>query len=122
MGFPRPQGWDLQSVKVLLRFQHSPALVPSRSNLTVRVNDTAVGRVPLNRPQSQIAQVLVCDPIHKLFSRLTLILSSKLLISGSSCDDNREIWWYKQFRLASRLLCPCPPNLLNRVQGPVNRC
>jgi cellulose synthase operon protein B len=45
--FTRPQGWDVRSAQVQLRLQHSPSLLPDRSNLTVRINDTSVGSVPL---------------------------------------------------------------------------
>ncbi|HAG84522.1 MAG TPA: cellulose synthase [Cyanobacteria bacterium UBA12227] len=58
LGFTRPRGWKVQSAKALIRFQHSPALIASRSNLTVLLNDTSVGSVPLNRKQSEIGQAL----------------------------------------------------------------
>ncbi|WP_219904572.1 cellulose biosynthesis cyclic di-GMP-binding regulatory protein BcsB [Stenomitos frigidus] len=62
LAFTRPRNWNLQSAKALIRFQHSPALLASRSNLTVRVNGTSVGSTSLNRKQSQIGQVLVDIP------------------------------------------------------------
>ncbi|HEY9884363.1 MAG TPA: cellulose biosynthesis cyclic di-GMP-binding regulatory protein BcsB, partial [Thermosynechococcaceae cyanobacterium] len=60
--FTRPRAWSLKSAKALVRFQHSPALLANRSNLTVRVNGTSVGSTPLNRKQSQIGQLLVDIP------------------------------------------------------------
>lgn len=60
--FTRPRAWSLKSAKALIRFQHSPALLANRSNLTVRVNGTSVGSTPLNRKQSQIGQLLVDIP------------------------------------------------------------
>lgn len=62
LGFTRPRGWKLQSVKALIRFQHSPALVASRSNLTLRINGTSVGSVPLNRKESQLGSALFNVP------------------------------------------------------------
>jgi cellulose synthase operon protein B len=62
LAFTRPRNWNLQAAKALIRFQHSPALLASRSNLTVRVNGTSVGSTSLNRKQSQIGQVLVDIP------------------------------------------------------------
>ena len=62
LGFSRPQNWKIQSAKALVRFQHSPALLPSLSNLTVRVNGTSVGSVPLNRQSSKIGNVLFDIP------------------------------------------------------------
>lgn len=93
LGFSRPQGWDLQSVKVLLRFQHSPALVPSRSNLTVRVNDTAVGSVPLNRPQSQIAQVLFNVPRSVLQNYNTLTILAQQNNDPVCSDGTSPTLW-----------------------------
>ena len=62
LGFSRPKSWNLQSAKALIRFQHSPALLASRSNLTVRVNGTSLSSVPLNRRQSEIGGVLFNIP------------------------------------------------------------
>ncbi len=62
LGFTRPDHWKLQSVKALVRYQHSPALLASRSNLTVRVNGTSVGSTPLNQKDSQIGEFLVDVP------------------------------------------------------------
>ncbi|GAB4139211.1 MAG: cellulose biosynthesis cyclic di-GMP-binding regulatory protein BcsB [Cyanobacteria bacterium J069] len=62
LGFNRPRQWDVKSSKLVLRFQHSPSLLSDRSSLTVRVNDTSVGSVPLNRPKSQIGQVVFDVP------------------------------------------------------------
>ena len=64
IGFTRPRNWQVQSAKALIRFQHSPTLLADRSVLMVRVNDTSVGSVPLNRPQSQIGQVLFNIPAN----------------------------------------------------------
>ncbi|MBC7971150.1 MAG: cellulose biosynthesis cyclic di-GMP-binding regulatory protein BcsB [Verrucomicrobia bacterium] len=64
LAFTRPRNWNLQSARALIRFQHSPALLASRSNLTVRVNGTSVGSTPLNRKQSQIGQILVEIPTN----------------------------------------------------------
>jgi hypothetical protein len=60
--FTRPRNWEAESVKVLLRFRHSAALYASRSNLTVLVNNTSVGSVPLNKPQGEIGSVVFDVP------------------------------------------------------------
>lgn len=62
LSFTRPRDWNLRSAKALIRFRHSPALLANRSNLTVRVNGTSVGSVPLNRRESQIGEFLVNIP------------------------------------------------------------
>jgi hypothetical protein len=60
--FTRPRNWEPESVKVLLRFRHSGALYASRSNLTVLVNGTSVGSVPMNQPQGEIGSVVFDVP------------------------------------------------------------
>ena len=62
LGFTRPQNWQVNSAKLVVRFQHSPSLLPDRSNLTLRVNDTSIGSVKLDRPNSQVAQATFAIP------------------------------------------------------------
>ncbi len=62
IGFTRPRGWKMKSAKALIRFQHSPALFANRSNLTLRVNDTSVGSVPLNRKEAEVGSMLFNIP------------------------------------------------------------
>lgn len=64
LGFTRPKSWNLKSAKALIRFQHSPALLASRSNLTVRVNGTSLSSVPLNRKQAEVGEVLFNIPTN----------------------------------------------------------
>jgi cellulose synthase operon protein B len=56
LGFTRPAHWQVRNVRVLLRFQHSPALLADKSFLTLRVNDTSVGSVPLETSDAQITE------------------------------------------------------------------
>jgi cellulose synthase operon protein B len=56
--FTRPRNWEVGSVKLQLRYRHSPALYASRSNLTVLVNSTSIGSVPLNQPEGKVGTVL----------------------------------------------------------------
>jgi cellulose synthase operon protein B len=62
LGFTRPKNWQVKGAKAVIRFQHSPALVASRSNLVIRVNDTSVGTVPLNLKDGQIGEAVVTIP------------------------------------------------------------
>lgn len=64
LGFTRPRNWVPQSVKVLLRYRHSAALYASRSNLTVLVNSTSIGSVPLNKPRGEIGSVAFSVPAN----------------------------------------------------------
>jgi hypothetical protein len=74
LGFTRPRNWKVQSVKALIRFQHSPALIASRSNLTLRVNGTSIGSVPLNRKGSQVGQASFTIPANLIQDYNDLIL------------------------------------------------
>jgi cellulose synthase operon protein B len=62
LGFTRPRNWQPKNAKVLLRYRHSAALYASRSNLTVLVNGTSVGSVPLNKPRGEIGSVTFSVP------------------------------------------------------------
>lgn len=62
LGFTRPRNWQPKAVKVLLRYRHSAALYASRSNLTVLVNGTSIGSVPLNKPRGEIGSVAFSIP------------------------------------------------------------
>ncbi len=56
LGFTRPRNWDVETTKIVLRYQHSPTLLPEKSRLVVRVNDRSVGSIPLDRQNSQIGE------------------------------------------------------------------
>lgn len=93
LGFTRPRGWQMQSVKALIRFQHSPALFANRSNLTLRVNGTSVGSVPLNRKQSQIGNVLFDIPPNLIqnFNEVTLVAQQHN--SATCTEPNDQTLW-----------------------------
>lgn len=85
-GFTRPRDWSLQGAKALIRFQHSPALLANRSNLTVRVNGVSVGSTPLNRKSGQIGQLLVNIPANVIqnYNELTLVAQQN---NAPQCSD-----------------------------------
>ncbi len=60
--FTRPRNWATKSAKVMLRYRHSPALYATRSNLTVLINGTSVGSLPLNRKQGEIGTAVYDIP------------------------------------------------------------
>ncbi len=86
LAFTRPRSWKLGKVQALIRFQHSPALYANRSNLTVLVNDTAVGSVPLNRKQSQVGQILLnIDPkLLQDYNELKIVAQQN---NSQECSD-----------------------------------
>lgn len=93
LGFTRPRNWNLKAVRALIRFQHSPALLANRSNLTVRVNGTSVGSVPLNRKQSQIGEFWVTIPpgLIQNYNELTLVAQQS---NSTTCSDptDQTLW------------------------------
>jgi cellulose synthase operon protein B len=72
--FTRPRNWKTNSVKVQLRYRHSPALYASRSNLTLLVNGTSVGSVPLNQPEGKVSSVTFDVPTRLIqdYNELTV--------------------------------------------------
>lgn len=97
LGFTRPRGWKIESgtgtVQALIRFQHSPSLYASRSNLTVLVNGRSVGSTPLNRKQSQVGQLLVNIPpsILQDYNELTVVGQQN---NSPECSDpgSPDLW------------------------------
>ena len=95
LGFTRPQNWKVQSAKALVRFQHSPALIPSISNLTLRVNGTSIGSVPLNRESSDIANVLFSIPPKLIqdYNQVTFIAQQHYTTDCKEEQPNAPVLW-----------------------------
>lgn len=64
--FTRPRNWQTNTVQVLLRFRHSPALYATRSNLTVLINGVSVGSVPMNKKEGEIGTAVYSVPPNVL--------------------------------------------------------
>jgi hypothetical protein len=74
--FTRPQNWEPQSVRVLLRYRHSAALYATRSNLTVLVNGTSIGSAPLNRKQGELGEVVFEIPARLIRDYNELVVAA----------------------------------------------
>ncbi|PZO36745.1 MAG: cellulose synthase [Shackletoniella antarctica] len=74
--FTRPRHWSPKSVKVLLRYRHSAALYATRSNLTVLVNGTSIGSLPLNQPMGEIGDAVMEVPIDLLQDYNELVVAA----------------------------------------------
>ncbi|MBD2233634.1 cellulose biosynthesis cyclic di-GMP-binding regulatory protein BcsB [Phormidium tenue] len=74
--FTRPRNWQAESVKVLLRYRHSAALYATRSNLTVLINGTSIGSLPLNQPMGKIGDAVMDVPADLLQDDNELILAA----------------------------------------------
>ena len=103
LGFTRPRGWKLKSVKALIRFQHSPALFANRSNLTLRLNDRSIGSVPLNRKESEEGSVVFNIPptLIQDYNELTLVAQQN---NDPQCSDPADPTLWTEVLPDSKLL------------------
>ncbi|MBD2258025.1 cellulose biosynthesis cyclic di-GMP-binding regulatory protein BcsB [Pseudanabaena sp. FACHB-2040] len=74
--FTRPRNWQAETVKVLLRYRHSPALYATRSNLTVLLNGTSVGSLPLNQLEGEIGEAVFDVPLDLLQDHNELVVAA----------------------------------------------
>jgi hypothetical protein len=89
LGFTRPRDWKVGKVQALIRFQHSPALYANNSNLTILVNDTTVGSIPLNRKESQVGQSLVNIPTKLLqeYNEIKIVAQQN---NSAQCNETND--------------------------------
>ncbi|HEY9737911.1 MAG TPA: cellulose biosynthesis cyclic di-GMP-binding regulatory protein BcsB, partial [Trichocoleus sp.] len=74
--FTRPRNWRPETVKVLLRYRHSPALYATRSNLTVLMNGTSIGSLPLNQLEGEIGEAVFEVPLDLLQDYNELVVAA----------------------------------------------
>jgi cellulose synthase operon protein B len=88
LGFTRPTNWKVQGAKALIRYQHSPALIAERSSLTVRVNGTSVGSIPLNRKQSQIGEfwVTIAPNLIQDYNEISVVAQQNNVVPKEGSD------------------------------------
>ncbi|MGG6263660.1 cellulose biosynthesis cyclic di-GMP-binding regulatory protein BcsB [Leptolyngbya sp. AN03gr2] len=92
-GFTRPRLWNLKSAKATIRYQHSPALVPEKSNLVIRVNDTSIGSAPLNLKNAQVGKVTFDIPLNLLQDENQIsIVAQQQNSSTCSNPDDQTLW------------------------------
>ncbi|BAY86669.1 hypothetical protein NIES267_61800 [Calothrix parasitica NIES-267] len=103
VGFTRPRNWDVTNLKALIRFQNSIALDPKYSNLTVLVNNKAVGSVVLQTKGSKTGQMLVNIPPRLLqnYNELKLVARQK---TDEYCVDPYDPNLWTEIQLDSKLL------------------
>ncbi|MCY7285657.1 MAG: cellulose biosynthesis cyclic di-GMP-binding regulatory protein BcsB [Cyanobacteria bacterium CAN_BIN43] len=91
--FTRPRSWDVRSAQVQLRLQHSPSLLPDRSNITVRVNDTSIGSLPLGKNQGQPNEILFNIPVNLLEDRNDLSILTEQQTSDTCSNPADPTLW-----------------------------
>lgn len=108
LGFTRPRAWKVTSAKALIRYQHSPALIANRSNLTVQVNNTSVGSIPLNRKESQVGQVLFDIPPNLIqdYNNLSVVAQQN---NDPKCSDPTDSTLWTEVLPDSKLIFAYQP-------------
>jgi hypothetical protein len=92
-GFTRPRNWEVQSAKAVIQFRQSASLLPEKSNLTVRINDTSVGTVPLNRTNGQIGNVAFDIPPSLIQPQNEIAILAEQQTSESCTNPNTPTLW-----------------------------
>jgi cellulose synthase operon protein B len=92
-GFTRPRNWEVQSAKAVIQFRQSASLLPEKSNLTVRINDTSVGTVPLNRTNGQIGNVAFDIPSSLIQPQNEIAILAEQQTSESCTNPNTPTLW-----------------------------
>ena len=108
LGFTRPRGWDVKTVKALIRYQHSPDLLPERSNLIVRVNGTSVGSVPLTETNGEIGEFLVDIPADLIqdYTEITLVAQQN---NDKACSDPADPMLWTEVMPDSKVILDYEP-------------
>ncbi|MBD2104314.1 cellulose biosynthesis cyclic di-GMP-binding regulatory protein BcsB [Leptolyngbya sp. FACHB-261] len=91
--FPRPRDWSITQAKALIRFQHSPALLPDHSTLTIRLNGSNLDTVKLDAKSAKAGELEVPIPIALLQdnNNLTLVVQQHYTLD---CEDpfDESLW------------------------------
>ncbi len=108
LGFTRPRGWDVKTIKALIRYQHSPDLLPERSNLIVRVNGTSVGSVPLTQTNGEIGEFLVDIPANLIqdYTEITLVAQQN---NDKACSNPADPMLWTEVMPDSKIILDYQP-------------
>ena len=74
--FTRPRNWQTLSVKMMVRYRHSPALYATRSNLTLLVNGNTIGSVPLNKKKDDIGTAVFEIPTRLIENNKEIVIAA----------------------------------------------
>ena len=121
--FTRPRNWQTTSVKLQLRYRHSPALYASRSNLTVLINGTSIGSVPLNQPEGRVGSVLFEVPTRLIQDHNEVTVAALQNNSPTCTQDPYDPSLWSEILPDSKLLFQIQPQAIplnfNRYPYPV---
>ncbi|HEY9696045.1 MAG TPA: cellulose biosynthesis cyclic di-GMP-binding regulatory protein BcsB [Trichocoleus sp.] len=121
--FTRPQSWKPKTIKLLLRYRHSGALYATRSNLTVLINGTSVGSIPLNKPQGKIGEIVFPVPLNLVQDYNELVIAALQNNSPTCTQDPFDPSLWTEVLPDSKLLFDFEPQPIalnfNRYPYPV---
>ncbi|MEO0758905.1 MAG: cellulose biosynthesis cyclic di-GMP-binding regulatory protein BcsB [Cyanobacteria bacterium J06648_16] len=108
LGFTRPKNWEIQSATAIIRYQHSPSLLGDRSFLTARVNDTSIGSVALDAPESQLVEAVFEIPPELIqdFNDITLFAEQQ---TSASCTNPSDPTLWTEVMPDSKLILNYTP-------------
>jgi len=110
--FTRPRNWTIGTVKVLLRYRHSAALYATRSNLTVLLNGTSIGSVPLNQPQGEIGDAIFEVPVDLLQDYNELLIAALQNNSPTCTQDPYDPSLWTEVLPDSKLVIDFTPQVV----------
>ena len=93
LGFTRARNWQVQSAKAIIEFRQSASLLPKKSNLTVRINDTTVGTVPLNRTNNQTGKVAFNIPVNLIQNQNEISILAEQQTDENCTNPNTPTLW-----------------------------
>ena len=89
--FTRPRNWQTLSVKMMVRYRHSPALHATRSNLTLLVNGNTIGSVPLNKKKDDIGTAVFEIPTRLIEDNNEIVIAA-LQNNSPTCTQDPSLW------------------------------
>lgn len=103
IGFTRPRNWEVTDAKVLLRYQHSASLLSDKSRLLVRVNDTSIGSISLDRRNSQVGEALFSIPANLIqdYNEVTMLAEHQ---TSETCSNPADPTLWTEILPDSKLL------------------
>jgi hypothetical protein len=93
LGFTRPRAWNLASAKVLLRYQHSPSLLSQKSFLTLRLNNTSIGSIALDRTEREIGEAVFEVPVSLIQDTNELSIVAEQHTSENCTNPSDPALW-----------------------------
>lgn len=108
LGFTRPRNWQAEGAKIVLRYQHSPSLLAEKSRLVVRVNDTSVGSIPLDRPNSQLGEATFTVPKNLIqeYNEITMLAEHQ---TAETCSNPADPMLWTEILPDSRVVIDYRP-------------